>query len=291
MADRFLTTKLYIPPSRPDLIPRAQLMAHLDDGLALGRKLMLVSAPVGFGKTTLVSEWVHYRAESFPPCRCAWVTLDQGDNHLPRFIAYVVAACQKIYDDVGRDLLPALQSPQSPPTEVVLTDLLNEIAALGRGDPRAHYLLVLDDYQEITAPAVHEAVLFLLEQLPIHWHLVLTTRVDPPLPVARLRARSQLTEIRAADLRFSVAEVTSYLHHVTGIGYSQADIAALTVRTEGWIAGLQLLGLLIQETMRRQSIDSPAQIIRNFTGAHRYVIDYLTDEVLDQQPATLRNFL
>lgn len=291
MASLLLTTKLYIPPSRPDLIRRARLLAHLDEGVAFGRKVMLVSAPAGFGKTTLVSEWVHYRAAHFPPCRCAWVTLDKGDNRPPHFIAYLVAAFQKIYADLGQDLLPALQLPQSPPVAVVLTELLNQLAARSSGDPHEHYLLVLDDYQEITEPAVHEAVTFLLEQLPPQWHLVLTSRSDPALPLARLRARGQLAEIRAADLRFTDSEIATYLQYTTGLAYSPADIAALTVRTEGWIAGLQLLGLLLQDNLRRQVAASPTQIISNFTGANRYVIDYLTDEVLDQQPAARQDFL
>jgi LuxR family maltose regulon positive regulatory protein len=291
MASLLLATKLYIPPSRPDLIRRERLLAYLDEGIAFGRKVMLVSAPAGFGKTTLVSEWVHYRADHFPPCRCAWVTLDKGDNRLPHFIAYLVAAFQKIYADLGQDLLPALQLPQSPPVAVVLTELLNQLAARSSGDPHEHYLLVLDDYQEITEPAGHEAVTFLLEQLPPQWHLVLTSRSDPALPLARLRARGQLTEIRAADLRFTDSEIATYLQHTTGLAYSPADIAALTVRTEGWIAGLQLLGLLLQDNLRRQVAASPTQIISNFTGANRYVIDYLTDEVLDQQPAARLDFL
>lgn len=291
MTEPFLTTKLYIPPARPDLIRRERLLAYLDEGLALGRKLFLVAAPAGFGKTTLVSEWVHYRAATFPPCRCAWLTLDQGDNRLPRFIVHLVGAFQKIYTDLGQAMLQVVQLPQAPPVTVVLTELLNEIVGRSGGEPQAHYLLVLDDYQEITEPAVHEAVTFLLQQLPAHWHLVLTTRADPALPLARLRARGQLTEIRAADLRFTATEITTYLQQVTGLAYSQPDITALTARTEGWVAGLQLLGLLIQEALRRQSAESPAQIIRNFTGAHRYVIDYLTDEVLERQPTTMRDFL
>lgn len=291
MAALFLTTKLYIPSSRPNLIRRERLLRYLDDGLALGRKLTLVSAPAGFGKTTLISEWVHYRAETFPPCRCAWMTLDQGDNRLSHFLAYLVAAFQKIDANLGQDLIHALQLPQSPPAAVVLTELLNQVAAHVSDDPHAHYLLVLDEYQAITEPTIHEAVTFLLEQLPSNWHLVLTTRSDPALPLARLRARGQLTEIRAADLRFTTAETTTYLRHVTNLDYAPSEIDTLTARTEGWIAGLQLFSLLIQEATRRQSATSPATFIRNFTGTHRYIIDYLTDEVLNQQPPDRRDFL
>jgi LuxR family maltose regulon positive regulatory protein len=284
-----LTTKLYIPPVRAGLVPRPRLIERLDEGLRSGRRLTLISAPAGFGKTTLVSEWVHgrgCRSEVTSPLRVAWLSLDEGDSDLARFLAYFIAALQSTEagreqaGKIGGGALTALQSPQPPPAEAVLTSLINEIAAIP--DRR---LLVLDDYHLIEARPVHEALAFALEHLPPNMHLVIATREDPHLPLARLRTRGQLTELRAADLRFTSSEAAEFLNQAMGLDLSDEDIAALERRTEGWIAGLHLAALSMQGR------EDAADLVQSFTGSHRLVLDYLVEEVLDQQPASVQDFL
>jgi LuxR family maltose regulon positive regulatory protein len=270
-----LATKLYIPPPRPGVVPRPHLIERLDEGLRAGRKLTLVSAPAGSGKTTLVGEWV---AGGGSPA--AWLSLDEGDNDPTRFLTYLVAALQTVAPDVGAGTLAGLQSPQPPPLESVLTRLLNEVAAIPD-----RILLVLDDYHVIESQPVSKALAFLLEHLPPRLHLVIATREDPPLPLARLRARGQLTELRAADLRFTPAEAAEFLNRVMGLDLSQEDVAALDARTEGWIAGLQLAAL----SMRGH--EDVAGFVHSFTGSHRFVLDYLLEEVLHRQPESVQTFL
>ena len=273
MTTPILTTKLYIPQPRPQLVARAPLLAQLDEGLA--GKLTLVSAPAGFGKTMLVAAWV---ARLDRPV--AWLSLDDGDSDLNRFLAYLVAALQKLAPDVGNGLLAAFNSPQPPPLELILTRLINELSALPEPG-----LLVLDDYHSLDSVAVDQALAFLVEHLPPQLHLLITTREDPPLPLARLRARGQLNELRLADLRFSLLETTDFLNQLMGLQLSNTQIEALASRTEGWIAGLQLAALSLQ----RQS-DSAA-FIKSFSGSHHFVLDYLVSEVLEGQPAELQRFL
>ena len=273
MSTPILATKLYIPPPRPKVVLRPRLIERLNEGL--DRKLTLISAPAGFGKTTLVSEWV---AGSERPA--AWLSLDEGDNDPTRFLTYLVAALQTIAPDIGEGVLSVLQSPQPPPTESILTALLNEITAVPDD-----FVLVLDDYHVIDARPVDAALTFLLEHLPPQMHLVITTREDPQLPLARLRARGQLTELRAADLRFTPSEAAAFLNEVMGLNLSAEDIAALETRTEGWIAGLQLAAL----SMRGRE-DVPG-FIRAFAGDNRYIVDYLVEEVLQRQPERVRSFL
>ncbi len=270
-----MTTKLYIPPPRPNLVERTFLIKRLDEGLHRGHKLTLLSAPAGFGKTTLLSEWV---AE----CRwsVAWVSLDEEDNAPARFLTYLIAALQTVHKSVGKGLLEALQSPQSPSPASILAALINELASM-----ECCLLLVLDDYHLIKTQAIHDILGFFIEHQPAQLHLVISTRIDPPLPLARLRARGQLLELRQADLRFTREEVSKFLHQVTGLALSPDDVDALTSRTEGWIAGLQLAALSMQ---RR---DDPADFVRTFTGSHRYIIDYLVEEVLSQQQEDLQAFL
>ncbi|MGD9100010.1 MAG: AAA family ATPase, partial [Anaerolineae bacterium] len=274
-----LTTKLYIPPLRPDLVPRPRLIEQLNEGLrqnyGFGRKLTLISAPAGFGKTTLVSEWIE-KLE----IRTAWLSLDEGDNDPTRFLAYLVAALRTIEANIAQGALNALQSPRPPLAEAILTSLINEITAIP--DP---IVLVLDDYHTIESSPVDTALVFLLEHLPPHMHLVIATREDPPLPLARLRVRGQLTELRIADLRFSSSETAELFNQVMGLDLSTEDIAALETRTEGWIAGLQLAAISIRGR------DDVVSLIRSFTGSHRFVLDYLIEEVLDQQPQDVQNFL
>jgi len=286
MAAPLLQTKLFIPPARPELVPRPRLIERLD--ASLYRKLTLLSAPAGFGKTTLLSEWNHALDVHRPtqdagdgaPVRTAWLSLDEGDNDPTRFLTYATAALQTTEGDIGRGLLSALQSPRPPPAEGVLTTLINELAALSH-----RTVLVLDDYHLIEAQPIHDVLTFLLRHLPPGMHLVIATREDPPLPLARLRARGQLTELRATDLRFTPSEAAEFLNQAMGLDLSAEDVAALESRTEGWIAGLQLAAISMQG---RKDVTG---FIESFAGSHHFVLDYLLEEVLQQQPASGQAFL
>ena len=271
-----LATKLYIPPHPSKVVSRTRLIERLDEGLSEGRKLSILSAPAGFGKTTLVSEWVHQKDEM----KAAWLSLDEGDSDLARFLTYIIAALQTVTPKLGEGVLDSLQSSQPSPSESILTALLNEISAVPND-----YVLVLDDYHVIESRAVDEALTFLVEHLPSRMHLVITTREDPPLPIPRLRVRRQLTELRAADLRFTASETAEFLNQVMGFTLSAKDIAALESRTEGWIAGLQLAALSMQ------GHKDVAGFIRAFAGDNRYIVDYLMEEVLQRQPESVRSFL
>ena len=269
-----LATKLFVPRPRPDLVPRPRLLARLDAGLDVGR-CSLLSAPAGAGKTSLLAAWL---APLDRPV--AWVTLDERDQDAHQVLRYLVAALQTIAPACGRGALAWLDAPRPPPPEVVVTGLVNDLAALP-----APGLLVLDDYHLVRAPDVHAAVAFLLDHLPPALHLVIASREDPPLPLPRLRARHQLTEVRAADLGFSVEEAAAFLGAGMGLALAEAQVAALVERTEGWAAGLQLAGLALRDR------PDPAAFVTAFTGGHRLVADYLTAEVLDRQPAPTRRFL
>jgi LuxR family maltose regulon positive regulatory protein len=294
MATPLLTTKLYIPPPLPNLVERPRLIERLNAGLY--RKLTLISAPAGFGKTTLVSEWITdiKNPQAASRKRVAWLSLDESDNDLARFLAYFIAAlgqAEGIEANIGEGALGMLQSPQPPPTEAILTSLVNEIAALPD-----RLVLVLDDYHLIETQPIHDALTFLLEYLPPQMHLAIATRDDPHLTLARLRARGQLTELRAADLRFTSSEAAEFLNQVMGLDLSAEDIAALETRTEGWIAGLQmaalaLQGLAGQGTLSMQGRADTASFIQAFTGSHRFILDYLVEEVLQRQPEHVRSFL
>ncbi len=284
-----LATKLYIPPPRPKIVLRPRLIERLNQGLAPGCKLTLISASAGFGKTTLVSEWV---AGCDRPV--AWLSLDEGDNDPTRFLTYLVAALQTlalseaegIAANIGEGILNVLQSPQPPSTEAILTALLNEIATIPD-----NFIFVLDDYHIIDSKpvdgstSVDDALTFLIEHLPPRMHLVIATREDPHLPLARLRARGQLTELRAADLRFTPTEAAEFLNQVMSLNLSAEDIAALEARTEGWIAGLQLAALSMQ------GHEDSTNFIQSFTGSHHFVLDYLMEEVLQQQSESIQTFL
>ncbi|MEZ4647139.1 MAG: LuxR family transcriptional regulator, partial [Chloroflexota bacterium] len=274
MSTDLLQTKLYAPRLRPSLVPRPHLIEKLNAGL--GGKLTLISAPAGFGKTTLVSAWLANGKRPF-----VWLSLDDGDADPTRFLTYLVAGLQTIVPELGAGILAVLQSPQSPPLESMLTTLLNEIVTRTND-----FTLVLDDYHVVDAPAVDKALNFLLEHQPPQMHLVITTREDPNLPLARLRVRDQLTELRAADLRFTLDETAVFLNQMMGLNLTPADIAALEARTEGWIAGLQLAALSM-----RGHRDDAASFIDAFSGSHRFVLDYLVEEVLQQQPASVQTFL
>ncbi len=268
-----LETKLYIPGRHPGLLSRPRLVERLNQGAQ--RKLTLVSAPAGSGKSTLVAEWVAASRRA-----AAWISLDPGDNNPALFWTYVVTALRTARPDVGESALSWLSSARPPATEWILTSLINEITANDQ-----HVTLILDDYHVIDAEPIHRAVAFLLEHLPPRIHLVIATRSDPPLPLARLRGRGELTELRAIDLRFTPEEAAAFLNEEMGLGLSAADVAVLEARTEGWIVSLQLAALSMQGRE-----DLPG-FIRTFAGDDRYIVDYLVDEVLHRQPDRVRTFL
>ncbi len=274
-----IATKLYPPPAREALVPRPQLFDRLDQGLRPGHKLISIAAPAGFGKSTLLGAWLTSRSEH-AGLRGAWVSLDPEDNDPARFWTYCVTALQRRQPGVGDALLPPLRELHLPALPAILAELVNTLAELP-----GPLLLALDDYHVITNPAIHESLAFLLEHLPPQLHLALTTRVDPPLPLARLRARGQLTELRSAELRFTVTEAAAFLNESMDLGLTGEDVAALAARTEGWITGLQLAALSLRPQVERH------EFVVAFSGSHRYVVDYLMDEVLARQPEAVRCFL
>jgi len=272
-----LKTKLYAPPIRSELVGRPRLTERLDEGLRRGCRLTLLSAPAGYGKTTLLSEWI---AQPRLVSRVAWVSLDESDNDPTRFWAYVATALQTVEEGIEQIDQTPIQPPESLSIESALIGLLNQIATVE--DP---IVLVLDDYHLIGTAAIHEAISFALDNLPPQMHLVIATRVDPPLPIPRLRGRGQLTEVYEADLRFTSQEAAEFLNRVMGPDLSEDDVTALERRTEGWIAGLQMAAV----SMRGR--DDVSGFVRAFTGSHRYVLDYLGGEVLQRQPEPVRDFL
>lgn len=279
MSAPILATKFYIPSPRPKMVFRPALIERLNEGEH--RKLALISAGAGFGKSTLLSNWV---ATCEKPV--AWLSLDEEHRDPVRFLLYFVAALQTIDASIGEGLMVALQSPQPPPPEAILTTLLNEITAVS-----TPFLFVLDDYHILDAPTIDKMLTFLLDHLPPQMHLVIGTREDPSLPLARLRARNQLTELRAADLRFSAAEAANFLNQVMDLNLSASQIEALERRTEGWIAGLQLAALALKGQVTFSTQQDASGFIDSFTGSHRFVLDYLVEEVLNQQPAHIQAFL
>ncbi len=271
-----LVTKFAMPPVRSDLVARPRLTSQLS--LGIQRPLTLIAAPAGFGKTTLLSTWLEQAS-----LRSAWLSLEHDDDDLTRFWSYVFAAVSRVHPGSEASALALLQgsAPQQlPPIETVLTVWINGLAALSH-----EMVLILDDYHVITALSIHRSVTYLLDHLPPQLHLVIATRADPPLPLARLRTRGHLTEIRSADLRFTTEETSSFLIRTLGLNLSDEGIAALEARTEGWIAGLQLAVL----SMRGRQ-DIPA-FLKAFMGSQRYIIDYLVEEVLARQPESVQTFL
>jgi LuxR family maltose regulon positive regulatory protein len=275
-SDPLLLTKLSIPSPRPSHVSRPRLSGRLEEGL--GCKLTLLSAPAGFGKTTLVSTWL--AASSGNDRSAVWLSLEASDNDPARFWRYFIAAVDRLCPGAGDAALMLLRSPQAPPIEAVLATLLNELSDL---DTDA--VLVLDDYHLIESRTIHEALTFLIEHLPARMHLVISARADPPLPLARLRVRGEMAELRAADLRFASEEAMEFLNRTMGLELSAQDIAELETRTEGWIAGLQMAALAMRD---RADVSG---FIEAFAGSHRYVLDYLVEEVLNGQPDGVRSFL
>jgi LuxR family maltose regulon positive regulatory protein len=295
MTAPLLRIKLFFPPIRPGLVPRPHLLERLDAGLHC--KLTLICAPAGFGKTTLLSEWA---ADTHQPI--GWVSLDNGDNTPMRFWTYVIAALEGLLPGVGDAARSLLHAPQPSPIELVLTTLINDITTAMEGNRRVDdyekpapieaqsrpYTLVLDDYHAIEAPPIHAALAFLLDHLPTNLHLVIATRADLPLRLSLLRARGQLVEIRAADLRFTVDEAAAFLNQTIGLKLSEKDVAALERRTEGWITGLQMAALALQGIPAEAE---QTRFVEAFSGSHRFVLDYLVEEVLSQQSADVQDFL
>jgi len=277
-----LATKLFVPPPRFRAVARVELCRRLGEGLLPGggfsRKLTLVSAPPGFGKTTLVSEWI----ETMPVGK-AWLSLDEKDGDPARFLAYMVAALQTADPDLGTWVLEALQAPQAPSMDTLLVRLINDLAESG-----TRLILVLDDYHAINSPFVDEIIAYLIDNLPPQVHVVLITREDPGLPLSRYRARGQMQELRASDLKFSYAEVVDFYSRVMGIPLTESDIDALEMRTEGWVAGLQFAALALQGNSGKQA---RTEFIASFTGSHRFVLDYLVEEVLLQRSEAVQSFL
>lgn len=268
-----LRTKLCLPPLRSEWITRSRLVKRLDEGL--GRKLTLISAPAGFGKTTLLVDWVH--THKIP---AAWFSVDKGDNDPLHFLIYVILGLQSLKAGAGRAALTMLQSPQPPPIEPILINLLNDASRIS-----TDLALVLDDYHLVDAKPIHDLMAFLLENMPEQMHLIIATRSDPPLPLSRVRSQNLLIELRAADLSFSADETANFFNQSLSLQLSTRDIQLLETRTEGWVAGLQLAALSLQGRK------DPSGFIRGFKGDNRYIADYLAEEVLSRQPEHLRNFL
>ena len=286
-SEPLIKTKLFIPPLRVDRIARPRLLEMLEAGSQ--RALTLLSAPAGFGKTTLLASWAaHTRLP------IAWFSIDEGDNDPVRFVAYLIAALDSaLASDLSEQFLAFTQSLQ-PSVQPALIQLINHLAA-----EREHFILILDDYQFIHSLEVHQALAFLLEKIPACLHLVIATRSDPPVSLALLRGRDQLAEIRMSDLRFSMEEAADFLKQVMALPLSNEDVSALEARTEGWIAGLQMAALAIRtvisqpagETITLDSEQAVSQFIKAFSGSHRYILDYLGEEVLNRHPEEIRSFL
>ncbi len=272
-AIKLLRTKLFVPRAHPDRVDRPRLLARLDDGMQC--KLTLISAPAGFGKTTLLSSWIAQAQR-----RAAWLSLDSQDNDPPRFWTYLIAALQTLEPKVGALAMQMLASPQPPPTDSLLAEILNTVTLIPYD-----LVLVLDDYHMVDNQAIHAGLAFLVDNLPATMHLIIASRADPPLPLPRWRARREMIALSPLDLRFTADEAASFLNRVMDLDLTADDLAALEHLTEGWIAALQLAAL----SMR--GLSDRAQFIRSFGGSHRYVFDYLAQEVLNRQPEEMQRFL
>jgi len=276
MPDRLLETKFHTPIWHSDSVMRTRLLDQLQASLVEQRKLTLVSAPAGYGKTTLISSWLH----SFPESsRNIWLSLEKSDNEPARFLSYWAAAWNRIIDFVLEDILELLDSPQLPPFQSILDEIINPLTHL-----EGPATLVLDDYHTITNPIIHEMLEYFLKHQPGQAHLAIITRSDPPLPLARLRARGQLVEIRANDLRFTEEEASHFFNQSMQLVLEEEYIHSLEMRTEGWAVGLQLAALALK------NIPDPQNFVETFRGSHRYVLDYLAEEVIRQQRGEIREF-
>ncbi len=288
--NRILTPQLYIPRPHPKLVPRPRLMAPLRQ--VEDYRLILISAPAGFGKTTLLSQWLADSDSQHLRERVGWVTLDRNLN-LVRFWIYLASAIESTESGMGRGALGLIDNTQ-PQVQKAIDELINSIA-----ESASPYILILDDYDVIEDPDVHASLAFLLDHMPPNLHVVIASRIDPPLPLARLRLSRSMAELRAADLVFTLDETAALFNEVLGSGFSQDDLAALGERTEGWIAGLQAAALALQSMDGQDRGNIPLQLtsdeahefIREFTGNQRYILDYLIEEVIRRQPEQLQSFL
>src|SRR3954447_19594449 len=276
-----LGTKLPPPRPRRRLVQRARLTDRMPADGGEAPRLVLVAAPAGFGKTTLLAQWL--AAAEISERRVAWLALDPGDAELRLFLTHLVAAIRTVEPEAGVDALALLEAGATAASDAVLVSLINDLALLA-----GPTVVVLDDYHIIDGAAVHEAVTFLLDNLPPQVTLAMTTRADPPLPLSRLRARGELLELRADDLRFTPDEAEAFLNDVMGLRLDPALVAALEARTEGWAAGLQLAAL---SARTHDGAGGATEFVEAFSGSHRFVLDYLVEEVLDRQPADVRAFL
>ncbi|MGD8855663.1 MAG: LuxR C-terminal-related transcriptional regulator [Chloroflexota bacterium] len=297
-----LQTKLYLPIPRPDRVPRPRLTGLLDSALQPGGKLVLISAPAGSGKTTLVSAWLQALARPeaseiapLPIHRPCWLSLDESDNDLVRFLVYLAAALERAAPGLGERALSLLRGPQSPPVESFMIALINDIAALAREEDNAdrRLLLTLDDYHLIDSQAIHDALTFLVDHLPGQMRLILISRADPPLPLARWRGRGHLLALDGRDLRFTIDETRQFLNRVMGLDLSQEETVALVSQTEGWIAGLQMAALALNARGpgRQDRTGRSARPLNDQLAGSRLIMDYLLQEVLQGQPADLQEFL
>lgn len=275
MPTSLLTTKLYFPSTRPALVPRPRLLERLQSGLR--GPLTLISAPAGYGKTTLLSEWRAGPGASLP---VAWLSLDKTDNDPIRFYQYLCSALDAIQAGLAVETESLLKASESPPADVILTPVVNSLSTIERD-----FVMVLDDFHVIEASVIHEGLTFLLDHMPARMHIVLLTRADPALPLSRLRARDHLTEIRAEHLRFNMDESTQFLNQLMQLHLTSEQVTALEIRTEGWIAGLQMAALSMQG---REDVSG---FVSAFTGSDRYILDYLAEEVLNHQAEPIREFL
>ncbi len=294
-----LKTKLFVPPVRAELVSRPRLLARLnaifEPDNRFTRASTLISAPAGYGKTTLLTDWIAEIADPKSKIRTpklCWLSLDAGDNDPARFWAYVIAALQTADPSLGQSAATLLHSSSSPglpartQTETLLTTLINDIA-----ESPDCYVVVLDDYHLIETPTVHQGMTFLLDHCPPQLHVMIATRADPPLPLSRLRARNLLVELRAADLSFSSEEVFAFLNQVMALGLSADEVAALDVRMQGWAAGLQMAALALRMQPAANARQSTTTFLAGLAQTQRYVLDYLADEVLSQQPQEIQRFL
>jgi LuxR family maltose regulon positive regulatory protein len=279
-----LHTKLFAPTRRVDAVARPQILARLRAGLSC--RLIVLAAPAGSGKTALLAEWVQEAQRTTPaPASYAWLSLDEGDNDSPRFWRYVVQALVPLFPGVASAARPLFSGTQPFSGEAAAAIILNLAAARPPSEQFGPAVLVLDDYHLIADPAIHRSVVYLIDRLPPGLRILIASRVDPPLPLARLRARGELLELRADDLRFTPAEAATFLREAMGLPLSDAEVAALEERTEGWAAGLQLAALALREQA------DPSSFIAAFSGSHRHILDYLLDEVLHRQPPHLVAFM
>ncbi len=287
-----LLTKLFVPPSRQSLVTRPRLLTRLDESIRYA--LTLVCAPAGYGKTTLLAEWIQncrlagkgYLQSASNNKQFAWVSLDLEDNDPLRFVSYLSASLESMQPETGKEVQALLGAFPSPPLPTLLTFLINGLNQLS-----SHFILVLDDYQFITNTTIHEGIAFLLDHLPPNLHLLIASRSDPPIPIARFRASNQLLELRAEDLRFTAGEASEFLVQGMGLPLSSDNIMALDQRTEGWIAGLQMAALALRGALSTRSRADANRYIESFSGSHRYIMDYLAEEVLNRQPGEIVQFL